>query len=249
MRASIPTNTRSFPTVSSRLSHELRTPLSVVKTSIENLDREQLDKESLTLIDRASGGADQLGAIIRALVESTRLEQTVQQVQMVDVDMAAWLTGSLERYRQIYPEKTIIIIGSEQDLMQNEAVARIPSVRLLASPELLQQAFDKLVDNAVDFSAEGLIFLLMSIESKTSGSYINLAVANQGSLVCSDQQGQGSHQRLFAPMFSERSGSDERLHLGLGLYIVRMIAEAHGGKTVAKNLPPWVVFGMQLPLI
>lgn len=79
--------------LSSRLSHELRTPLSVVKTSIENMDRDRLDSETICLMDRARGGADQLGAIISALVESTRLEQTVQQSHMQAVDLLAWFQG------------------------------------------------------------------------------------------------------------------------------------------------------------
>jgi len=233
--------------LSSRLSHELRTPLSVVKTSIENLDRDRLDEESLTLIDRASGGADQLSAIIRALIESTRLEQTVQQMHMVEVEMSDWLSGSLERYRQIYPKTTFTMIGSECELETSEPAMPIPSVRLLASPELLQQALDKLVDNAVDFSTGGAIKLVMSVESGSFGHQLYLAVANQGNPVGS-RQGTDHHLRLFAPMFSERSGKDERLHLGLGLYVVRMIAEAHGGKALAEDFSPWVVFGMRLPL-
>ncbi len=233
--------------LSSRLSHELRTPLSVVKTSIENLDRDRLDKESLTLIDRASGGADQLGAIIRALVESTRLEQTVQQMHMVEVDMAEWLRGSFERYCQIYPDTSFAMIGSMRQLAHPELAGSPPSVSLLASPELLQQALDKLVDNAVDFSQGGEIKLLMSVESGTSGRFLCLAVANQGSPIGSGQN-EDQYLRLFAPMFSERSRTDERLHLGLGLYVVRMIAVAHGGKTMANDIPPWVVFGMKLPL-
>jgi len=51
--------------LSSRLSHELRTPLSVVRTSIENIDVDNVDAETKSLIERAGGGADQLGHIIR----------------------------------------------------------------------------------------------------------------------------------------------------------------------------------------
>jgi len=85
--------TQYLEALSSRLSHELRTPLSVVKTSIEHLDRDQLDDESRQLLDRASGGADQLGGIIRALVESTRLEQTVQLAQQDAIDLDEWMGG------------------------------------------------------------------------------------------------------------------------------------------------------------
>jgi len=80
--------------LSSRLSHELRTPLSVVKTSLENVDSDKLDEETQRLLRRADGGADQLGHIIRALVESTRIEQTVQRAQKVRVALRDFAHGA-----------------------------------------------------------------------------------------------------------------------------------------------------------
>jgi signal transduction histidine kinase len=43
--------------------------------------------------------------------------------------------------------------------------------------------------------------------------------------------------RLFESLWQSRPGSDKRPHLGLGLYIVRLIAEYHGGSATAENLP------------
>ena len=47
----------------------------------------------------------------------------------------------------------------------------------------------------------------------------------------------GSHSHLFESLWQSRSGGDSRPHFGLGLYIVRLIAEFHGGRAEAGNLP------------
>jgi len=229
--------------LSSRLSHELRTPLSVVKTSIENLDRNQLDLESQTLIDRASGGADQLGAIIRALVESTRLEQTVQRAEMSAVGMQAWVDGSLSRYQQVYPSIRFATVAAIFELDEASLRLPVPAVSIMASPELLQQALDKLIDNAVDFSSDGDIRIVVSLGGTDSEPQLTLAVANRGEAIDPARLTQ-----FFDPMYSERTSDSSTMHLGLGLYIVRMIAEAHGGVPIAQNQSPWVMIGMRLPV-
>ena len=222
--------------LSSRLSHELRTPLSVVKTSIENMDRDRLDSETLTLMDRASGGADQLNAIIRALVESTRLEQTVQRAHMHAVDIVQWFNGSVERYQQVYPD---VRIGTQapKRLQHNELLTQ-------ASPELLQQALDKLVDNAVGFTNDDSVTLVLDAKPDANGTIVTIAVANNG-----PRLDEVALSHIFDPMFSQRDQRETDLHLGLGLYIVRMIAHAHQGKSWAKNTPNGVVVGIHIPLL
>lgn len=230
--------TQYLEALSGRLSHELRTPLSVVRTSIENLDRSSLDEQSRMLIDRASGGAEQLKSIIQGLVESTRLEQTVQQAQMQPIVVLDWLQGSLLRYRQVYPEYEFSI---------DHTAPKAATVN--ASPELLQQAFDKLVDNAVGFSSDKQIVLHLSSGSpdataSSAAHWVILAIENRGAAI--DESSIG---HLFDPMYSQRDQHSNDLHLGLGLYIVRMIAEAHDGEVFAKNRVPLVLIGMMLPVM
>ena len=195
------------------------------------------------MIDRASGGADQLGAIIRALVESTRLEQTVQRAEMSAVDMQAWVDGSLSRYRQVYPSIRFATVAAKFELDEASLRLPIPAVSIMASPELLQQALDKLIDNAVDFSSDGDIRIVVSLGGTDSEPQLTLAVANRGQAIDPARLTQ-----FFDPMYSERTSDSSTMHLGLGLYIVRMIAEAHGGVPIAQNQSPWVMIGMRLPV-
>lgn len=229
--------TKYLEALSSRLSHELRTPLSVVKTSIENMNRDNLDEETRSLMDRASGGADQLNAIIKALVESTRLEQTVQHAQMDTIDVLAWYNGLLQRYEMVYPHSEF----SVQIETRGTGVNTKPLL-VVGSVDLLQQAFDKLVDNAVSFSTDGKVLLQLHGRVEKGQQVLVMSVLNQGSPVPEDR-----HAQWFDPMFSDRRKEDGELHLGLGLYVVRMIAEAHNGRPFAVNTANGVQVGMIIP--
>lgn len=229
--------TQYLEALASRLSHELRTPLSVVRTSLENLDREQLDTESLQLIDRASDGADHLGSIIKALVESTRLEQSVQLADKQAINLVDWISGSLQRYQQVYPEADLRFSALPKS-----------AVNVTASPELLQQAFDKLVDNAVGFAEKGPVVLHLSIDNQSLPYRASLGVANIGETVPVD-----ATEQWFNPMYSDRQTNSQEMHLGLGLYIVKMIAESHQGSVFARNQRTadqlqWVHVGLKIPI-
>jgi two-component system sensor histidine kinase ChvG len=56
---------------------------------------------------------------------------------------------------------------------------------------------------------------------------------------------------LFESLFEQRQGRDDKPHFGLGLYIVRLVAEFHGGTAVAANRSDGggAIFTITLPLI
>jgi signal transduction histidine kinase len=93
-------------------------------------------------------------------------------------------------------------------------------------PDRLAQMLDKLIDNAVQFGAhQGLI--VVSLRRNADG--IELTVANDGATLPVEIV-----DRLFDPMVS-RARDARKTHLGLGLYIVRLVAEFHNGTVVARN--------------
>ena len=82
---------------------------------------------------------------------------------------------------------------------------------------------------AVDFRADGAT---ISIVRRAEATHVALSVANPGPPLPPEP---GS--RRFASLGQSRVESDKRPHFGLGLYIVRLIAEFHGGTARAENLP------------
>jgi signal transduction histidine kinase len=100
---------------------------------------------------------------------------------------------------------------------------------LHGAPDLIVQMLDKLIDNAVDFSPPGAT-VTVRLRLETDGAVIE--VENPGPPLPGHLQGQ-----LFESLWQSRPDGDSRPHFGLGLYIVRLIAEFHGGVANAMSLP------------
>ncbi len=100
---------------------------------------------------------------------------------------------------------------------------------IFGAPELIAQMMDKLIANAVEFAHGGAI----DVRLENGESEVRLIVANDGPPLPAHMQG-----RLFESMVSVRaSGAAGEPHLGLGLYIVRVIAQFHGGRAEAADKP------------
>jgi dedicated sortase system histidine kinase len=213
-------------TLASKLSHELRTPLAIVSSSLENLEHEPLNEASAEYAARAKSGADRLRRILTAMSEASRVEELMQHAEAVDFDVYVVLRSTVAAYRDVYPARQFEF---ESELQQGPASG---------SPELLIQMLDKLVDNAVDFSSNNDI-ITIGLEQRQDSLVIT--VANPGPSLPERMRTQ-----LFDSMVSVR-GSDGDEHLGLGLFIAKLISEGHGGSISADNIDGGVMFSVTLP--
>jgi hypothetical protein len=100
-------HTEYLQTLASKLSHELRTPLAVVQSSLENLAQHPLDDNAAVYAGRAQDGANRLRAILSAMSEATRVEQSIQGVQLEPFDLREVLLGAVAAYRDVYRERRI----------------------------------------------------------------------------------------------------------------------------------------------
>ncbi len=95
----------------------------------------------------------------------------------------------------------------------------------------MEQLLDKLLDNAVEFSAGAAVRVAVSADP--ARGLARIRVENQGPPL---PEGPAA-EKLFEPLWSQRKRTSER-HLGMGLYVARVIAERHGGTIHARNEPP-----------
>jgi two-component system sensor histidine kinase ChvG len=217
-------------TLTSKLSHELNTPLAIVKSSLDNLEQAALTPEGRPYLERARDGAARLGALVRAMSESSRMERSITTAEPEDVDLRDVVRGCADAYRALIGARRLDCVLPEAPLV------------LHCAPELIAQALDKLFDNALSFTPEQG-WLRLRLSPLEHGAQIELA--NQGPLLPEAMQG-----RLFDTLVSlrDKATPGDVPHLGLGLYVVRLIAERHHGVATARNLGDGsgVAFALQL---
>jgi dedicated sortase system histidine kinase len=213
--------------LASKLSHELRTPLAIVTSSLENLEHEGLEGASADYTARAKDGAERLRRILNAMSEASRVEEIMQHAEPEEFELENVVSPTVDAYRDVYPERRF-----EFDCTSGATTVR-------GSPELLIQMLDKLVDNAADFSGAGDT---IRISLEPGDNAVVLSVCNPGPPLPERMRSQ-----LFDSMVSVRaSGSDK--HLGLGLYVAKLIAEGHGGRITAENAGDGARFSVILPV-
>ena len=200
-----------------RLSHELRTPIAVVRSSLENLSPGQPAEDAARYLARAEEGLARLSAILLRMTEASRLEQGLSSAERERYDLVPVVRGCVEGYRLAYPK--------------TEFALEIPAGRLEVegSPDLAAQLLDKLAENAADFARAGTP---VQVRLESLGGEARLTVINAGPPLP-----EAMRARLFDSMVSVRApGEAGAPHLGLGLYVARLIAQYHGGSMEAENL-------------
>ena len=211
------------------LRHEVNNPLNALNTSLEHLSQHLRRAEESKYLDSAKRGILRIGAIIENLAEAASLEESLVVDDIEVIDLQALLASYVGNCRNAHPEHEFAFRGVAAPVYANVADYRI------------EQLLDKLVDNAVDFHRPGSA---IRIQLDVGRDQLRLVVANRGPPLPAD-----AGELLFESMVSHRADG-AKAHFGLGLYVVRVIAEQHGGSVRALNLQDGsgVAVAVYLPL-
>jgi dedicated sortase system histidine kinase len=214
------------------LRHEINNPLNALSTSLQNLADENTEAGKKKYLASARRGVNRIGMIVQNLADAASLEEALVADDIETVDLFDLVKNYLANCRITHPDRQFLYRGIERAAL------------CAASDYRVEQMLDKLIDNAVDFSPLGsTITVGIGIEDEE----LTLFVTNQGPLIAPELV-----DSIFDSMVSVReSNPDNRLHFGMGLYVVRVIAEHHQGRVGAANLinGKGVTIRVNLPLI
>jgi signal transduction histidine kinase len=215
----------------SLVSHELRSPMASVIGSAKTLRvrwRELTpdQRESfLALIDHET---NRLADLVNDVLDTSRIESGTFSYSFSDIDV-----GEIVR-------ESAAAAQISQDEVQVRATVTTPLPTMRGDRERLRQVVTNLIDNAVKYSPAGAE---VDVETSANNGLITVAVRDRGPGVASE------HKTLIFEKFGRVSGENAKPGTGLGLFIARSIAEAHGGTIeVASGEGKGATFTLALPV-
>ena len=217
----------------SSVSHELRTPLTSMVGYLEILhDGEvgELGPEQEHVVEIIARNCDRLNSLIGDILVAARLDSGVVELDKASIDLAQLAANQVESIQAVAVAK-----GLDVQLM-----VRSSALTIRGDETRLGQLLDNLLSNAVKFTPDGGT---VSVELGRHDDMAWLEVHDTGIGMPADEVG-----KIFDRFYRTSTASTIQ-GTGLGLWIAKSIAEAHGGSlTVSSELGVGSTFRVELPL-
>lgn len=191
-------------------SHQLRTPLAGLKTQAEIALREQDPARQRQALEQIRDGSGRLSHLVSQLLSLARIEPGA------GVTMTTTAVDLIRLAREIAAESVPAALAKEIDLGFESALDQLP---IQGEPHLLREMLTNLVDNALRYTPRGGRVTL-SVRPADSGA--ELWVEDNGPGIPAAERAR-VFERFYRILGSQEEGC------GLGLAIVREVAERHGG--------------------
>ncbi len=214
-------------------AHELRTPLAGLRLYGEMLAEGLGDPQrARDYARRLAGEAERLGRVVTNVLSFTRLERGQLSVKPAAGDLAAAVRDACRRQRPALEES-----GARLEL---ELADDLPAVHF--DRDAVGHILQNLLDNAEKYT-RGVDDRAIRVALSPNGRSVELEVADNGRGISPQLR-----RRLFRP-FSRGGNRDAPEGLGLGLALVRLLAEAQGGEVRYRDAPAGgAVFSVTMPI-
>ncbi|HTP25977.1 MAG TPA: ATP-binding protein [Anaeromyxobacteraceae bacterium] len=208
------------------VTHDLRSPLSVISGQAALITREAPDTDLSRRLAMIERNAAQAATILRDLVDTVRLEAGHVKLECKPTGLRALVAGMRSR------------LGHDADRVVLAIPEELPMVEV--DPSHFERVLENLVTNALKYSPAHTPVVIAAVEQ---GGYVALTVADKGPGISAEDL-----PHIFDKYY--RVGpAQEKAGLGLGLYIVRLLVEAHGGRiSVDSALDKGTTFSVVMPL-
>ena len=202
-------------------SHEIKTPLAVISAANEVQEMEQGETEwSRSIAEQVR----RLSALTEQLVQLARMDEGAASFSKGDVDFSSVVAEAADPFKQVAEQR-----GKSLSLETD------PEVRVQGDSPALAQVVELLLDNATRYAKEGS---QIELSLHKRGRKAQLVVSNEV-----DRMPEGDLDRLFERFYRDDSSrSSQTGGSGVGLSVVRSVAEAHGGSAKASAQGDRILF-------
>jgi signal transduction histidine kinase len=216
----------------SLVSHELRSPMAAVIGAARTLQerwRELTADQRQAFLELIGDETARLADLIGDVLDTSRIEAGTFSFTFSDVDL-----GELLR-------EVVAAADLAQDEVRVTAEVNGTLPRIRGDRNRLHQIVQNLVDNAVKYSPAGAE---VRVRAGTDDGHVRVEVSDMGPGIPVDDQ-----KRIFEKFGRATVEGGTKPGTGLGLFIARSIAEAHGGSLEVDSAPArGSVFTLELPL-
>jgi two-component system sensor histidine kinase KdpD len=214
------------------LAHEFKTPLATILAAAGGLrEAGPLEAAQQEMAETVESEAARLGSLTTRLLRTARLEKEDIKPRMELTDVSALVTRVARQYAERSPDRKIV------------TPANCP-FEALADEELLRLAVNQLVENACKYSQPGST---VGIAMERQADFIAIRISNEGSSIPPNEQ-----HRVFERFYRGADARRSTSGTGLGLYVARKIAIAHGGALdldSSEGADGGVTFSLKLPSV
>lgn len=203
----------------SNVSHELRTPMTSIGGFIDGILDGTIprDKQDYYL-EIVSGEIRRLSRLVVAMLNMSKIESGSFEMKPANYDISDQIIHILLTFEQKIEEKHIEILGLEN----------LSPTYIVADTDMIYQVIYNIFDNAVKFTNDGGYIDVSMLDSQNE---IEVHIKNSGIGIQSSEL-----SKVFERFYKvDKSRSLDAKGAGLGLYIVKMMVEMHGGKIWAKS--------------
>ncbi|GFO59376.1 two-component sensor histidine kinase [Geomonas silvestris] len=215
----------------SQLTHELKSPLASIQLHLETAKLRELPKEKLnTFLDTMLSDTERLNHLISNLLMATRIEFRQLGDKAKRIDFSRFVSEYLERKRNELPEGGRLTLEIE------------PGIDAVVDSEGMEMALRNLFENALLYSP---VSPEIRVRLRRSGRHCLLDFQDNGIGI-----GRKELDRVFEMFYRVRNPGENIRGTGLGLYIVKSVVDAHGGRisVASEGMGKGCTFHITLPL-
>ncbi|MFI5164140.1 MAG: sensor histidine kinase [Bacteroidia bacterium] len=202
------------------VTHELKSPIASVKLTLETLLKRDLEKEKQKeILSNAISDTDRLNNLVENILLASKIENSAFELHKENVNLSEYVEEGMKQTIQTFSPKQKTVLDIQPNIFFDIDKTIFPSIIL------------NLFENAVKYSpANSMIKIIL----KEEGNGVILSVQDEGTGISTEEK-----KNIFKKFY--RVGNEETRKTkgtGLGLYIVKYLAEKHNGTVVVKNNSP-----------